>query len=257
MGTFWKNLGQGFLWSKWRELSGRGFGNGLGFLSRVLVLAFVLILLLAIPKFARMPGEISGQLAKFDTLQFSANLTMSSPIKFPGSDPVAILDTSGAYTEITNERLLINRDKIQYKPFFKVREVKTEELKDLKNNREKVRMFLATLVFFILPAVLFWAFIAVWLKYVVMILLLSVILFVLLDLTHWRRTWKELFVICCYVSTLPVLAEVIIGAFSAHWLIPVLSVFDIVTLYLVPAVVLSVLAIGAALCVHYNRQEEK
>jgi len=257
MGTFWKDLGQGFMWSRWRELSERSFGSGLGFLSRVLVLAFVLILLLAIPKFVKMPGEISGQLAKFDTLQFSANLTMSSPIKFPSSDPVAILDTSGAYTELTSERLLINRDKIQYKPFFKVREVKTAELKDLKNNREKVRMFLATLVFFILPAVLFWAFIAVWLKYFVMIFMLSIVLFVLLDLTHWRRTWKELFVICCYVSTLPLLAEVIVGAFNARWLIPVLSVFDIVTLYLLPAVVLSVLAIGAALCVHYNVQEEK
>jgi hypothetical protein len=257
MGQFFKELGQTFLPSHWQEICQRPMGKGLGFLSRVLALAFVLVLLLAIPQLAKMPKEMSEQLGKFESLQFSANLNMSSPIKLPREEPVAILDTSGAYTKLTEERLLITKDKIFYKLFFGTHELDTAELKDLKGNRSTVNKFLALVVFFVLPAVLFWAYFAVWLKYFVTVLVLSIILFVLLDLTHWRRTWKELFVIGCYVSTLPLLFEVGLSAMNANLLIPILSIFGLVKLYLVPAVILCVLAIGAALCAHYNKQEQK
>lgn len=253
LGEVW----QTFLPSHWAEISQRPAGQGIRFFSKVIILAFVVMLLLAIPTLLKLPREISEQLAKFEALQLDGTFNMTSPIKLPRSEPVVIFDTSGAYTELTNERVLITREKILYRPFFKTNELKTEELKDLKNNREQVKTFLAMLVFFLLPSVLFYAYIAIWLKYFLSIVALSLILFLLLDLTHWRRTWNELFVIACYTSTLPLLAEVIVGAVNAHWLIPVLNIAGLVKLYLIPTVVLSLLTIGAALCVHYNTKEQK
>jgi hypothetical protein len=38
---------------------------------------------------------------------------------------------------------------------------------------------------------------------------------------------------------------------------PILNISGLVKLYLVPAVILGVVAIAAALCVYYNEQEEK
>lgn len=257
MGEFWKDVGRSFSWSHWHELSQRPLLNGLGFLSKILLLAFILMLVLAIPKLAKMPGEISEQLAKFEKFQLAGNVSMSSPIKLPSSEPVIILDTSGAYTELTTERLLITQDTIFYRPFLSTHKVAVADLKDVKNNRDEVKTFLAMLAFFLLPSVVFYAYVAVWLKYFLMVLVLSIVLSVLLDLTHWRRTFKELFVIGCFVSTLPLLAEVILGAWNAAWLIPVLSVYGLVKLYLLPAMVLSVLTIGAALCVHYNTKEQE
>ncbi|MEM4247262.1 MAG: DUF1189 family protein [Candidatus Woesearchaeota archaeon] len=257
MKVFLKEVWETFLPSKWDEICGRSSGKGVGFLTKVLVFAFVVMILLAVPNMIKLPGEISNNLAKFDVLQLNGNFTMSSPIKIPKSDPFFVFDTSGAYTELTKERVLITKDKIFYRPFIKAHYVNTEQLKDLKKNRENVKRFLAALVFFILPSLLFYAFIAVWLKYFLMILMLSIILFVLLDLTHWRRTWKELFVISCYVSLIPVLAEVVVGAIAPKMLVPVLSIAGIVQLYLVPVVILCVLAIGASLCVYYNKQEAK
>jgi len=257
MAGFFRELGRSFLPSHWAEISKRTVGNGIVFFTKVLLLAFMLMMLLAVPLLVKMPGEISNQLAKFDVLQLSGNFTMSSPVKMPKSEPLIIFDTSGAYTELTTERVLITKDKIFYRPFIRTQYVNTEQLKDLKKNRENVKRFLAVLVFFVLPSVLFYAFITVWLKYFLMIFTLSIILFVLLDLTHWRRTWKELFVVSCYASTLPVLAEVVLGAVKPVLLVPVLSIAGLVKLYLVPAVVLAVLSIGASLCVYYNTKEEK
>jgi hypothetical protein len=256
MSGFFREVWQSFMPSHWAEISEMSAGRGIVFFTKVLVLAFVILILLAIPKLIKMPGEISGQLGKFDSLQLSGNFTMSSPIKLPKSEPVIIFDTSGAYTELTTERVLITKEKIFYRPFFKTYSQYTEQLKDLKRNREQVKKFLAVLAFFLLPSIVFYAFIAVWLKYFLMIFTLSIVLFVLLDLTHWRRTWKELFVVSCHASTVPVLAEVIVGAINAKLLIPVLSIAGLVQLYLIPAVVLALLAIGAAVCVHYNRQEK-
>jgi len=255
--AFFKEAYETFLWSQWKDISERPAGKGIGFFTRVLLLAFVVMLLLSIPQLIKLPGTISQQLSKFEKFQTSANVTMSSPIKLPGSNPVFILDTSGAYTELKSERVLITNDKIFWKPLFRTHELSTGELKDLKNNRDQVKTFLAMLAFFLLPSVLFWAFVAVWLKYFLMILLLSIILFILLDLTHWRRTWKEFFVIGCYVSLLPVLVEVIVGAIDKRFLLPVLDVFDLVTIYLIPVVVLCLLTIGAALCVYYNKKEKR
>lgn len=256
MKQFLDEVWQTFFPSHWAEISERSMGNGIGFFSKVLLAAFVVMMLVHIPVLIKMPSFISEQLSKFDTLRLAGNFTMSSPIKLPRSEPVVIFDTSGAYTELTSERVLITQNKVYYRPFFKTHSVNTEELKDLRNNREQVKAFLAVLVFFLLPSILVYAYIAVWLKYFLMILTLAVMVFLLLDLTHWRRTWKELFVLSCYVSTLPVLAEVIVGAINPDLLIPVLNIAGLLTLYLIPAVVLSLLTIGAALCVYYNRKEE-
>lgn len=256
MGSFWKELGQAFLPSHWKEISQRPAGQGVGFFSRALLLAFVLILLLSLPALVKMPHTISDQLNKFEALRLSGNFTMTSPILLPRNEPLLIFDTSGAYDELTNERVLITKEKIFYRPLFKTYSIRTEALKDLKNNRDNVNVFLAALVFFLLPAILFWAYVAVWLKYFLMMLALSIIVFVVLDLTHWRRTWKELFVISCYVSTIPLLAEVIVGTLNSKLLIPILSIAGLVQLYLIPAVILAVLTVGAALCVHSNTKED-
>lgn len=256
MRQFLSEVWQTFSYAHWAEICKRPAGKGLGFFSKVLVVAFFVMLLLAIPTFIKLPKEISEQLAKFEVLQFSGNFTMTSPIKMPKNEPVVIVDTSGAYTELTSERLLITKDKVLYRPLFKTVELSTAELKDWKRNREPVNAFLAVLAFFLLPSIVFYAYVAVWLKYFLMILTLSIITFVLLDLTHWRRTWKELFVIGCYVSTLPVLVEVIVGSINPAFLIPVLDFWGIVKLYLVPAVLLAVLALGATLCAYYDKKEK-
>ncbi|MEM4240209.1 MAG: DUF1189 family protein [Candidatus Woesearchaeota archaeon] len=257
MAEFFRELGQSFMPSHWAEISERPAGKGIAFFTKTLVLAFIVMMLIAIPGLIKMPHEISAQLGKFDTLQLSGNFTMSSPIKLPKSDPFFVFDTSGAYTGLTEERVVITKDKIFYRPFIGTHYINTEQLKDLKKNRENVKRFMAALVFFILPSIIFYAFITVWLKYFLMIFTLSIILFILLDLTHWRRTWKELFVISCYVSVLPVLAEVAVGAINPKLLIPVLSISGLVQLYLIPAVILTVLSIAAAVCVYYNKEEGK
>ncbi len=256
MRQFLSEVWQTFSYAHWSEICQRPAGRALGFFSKVLVLAFVVMLLLAIPTFIKLPREISEQLAKFEVLQFSGNFTMTSPIKLPKNEPVLIVDTSGAYTELTSERLLITREKVMYRPLFNTVELSTAELKDWKRNREPVNALLAVLAFFLLPSIVFYAYLAVWLKYFVLLLVLSVVLFVLLDLTHWRRTWKELFVIGCYVSTLPVLTEVVVGSINPEFLIPVLDFWGVVKLYLIPAVILAVLAIGATLCAYYNKKEK-
>jgi len=257
MRNFFKEAWESFTPSHWAEISGRTAGNGISFFSKVLLLAFVIMVLLAIPALVKMPKTISEQLGKFDVLQLSGNFTMSSPIKLPNSEPLFVFDTSGAFTELTSERVLVTQEKIFYRPLFGTHYVNTEQLKDLKNNSDNVKKFLAALVFLILPSIVFYAFVFVWLKYFLMIVTLSIILFVVLDLTHWRRTWKELFVVTCYASTLPVLAEVIVGAINPKLLVPVLSIAGLVQIYLIPAVVLALLSIGAAMCVYYNKEEEK
>lgn len=257
MRNFFKEVWESFTPSHWAEISNRTAGNGISFFSKVLLLAFVIMVLLAIPALVKMPKAISEQLGKFETLTLSGNFTMSSPIKLPNSEPLFVFDTSGAFTDLTSERVLVTQDKIFYRPFFGTHYVNTEQLKDLKNNSDNVKKFLAALVFLILPSIMFYAFVFVWLKYFLIIVTLSIILFVVLDLTHWRRTWKELFVVTCYASTLPVLAEVVVGAINPKLLIPVLSIAGLVQIYLIPAVVLALLSIGAAMCVYYNKEEEK
>ncbi len=254
MKQFFKEVWQTFLPSTWPELSKRPLGKSIGYFSKVLVLAFVIMFLLAIPSLIKLPGVISEQLGKFEALQLDGNFTMTSPIKMPKSESIIIFDTSGAYTELTTQRVLITEKTIFYRPFFKTYELDTSELKDLKQNRNQVKNFLSVLVFFLLPSIVFYTYLAIWLKYFLIITLLSLVLFLLLDLTHWRRRWKELFVIACYVSLIPVIAEVVVSSINANLLIPVFNLFGLITLYLVPIVILAILAIGAAVSIYYEKK---
>lgn len=245
-----------FLPGQWDELSRRQVKQGIAFFSKILLAVFVILLLLYVPKLARMPVVIADQLGKFDELKCdTAQVKMSVPVALPRLEPAVVIDTTGQYKELTTERLVVTKDKVFFRPLFRTFDVDTAELKNPGKNKEQVSVFFAALAFFVLPSIVFYAYVMLWLKYVVILFLLSIAVFVLLDLTHWKRAWKDVFVTACYASFIPLLLEVVLGVWNADLLIPVFEIAGIIRLYAVPIAALGVLTITALLLAYYTKKK--
>lgn len=256
MKRFFKEVTHTFLPGEWDELSRKPVKQGLLFFSKILLAVFALLLVLHVPKLVQMPVVIGDQLGRFEELKCEkAVVEMSAPIRLPRFDPAIVIDTTGQHEKVTTERLLVTKDKVFFRPLFKSYQVDVEELKNIGKNKEQVSVFFAALVFFVIPSIVFYAYVALWLKYLIIMFLLSIIIFILLDLTHWKRKWKHVFVTACHASFIPLLIEVVFSVWNAELLLPVFSLAGIIKIYAVPVAAFFVLTILALLLAYYHPKE--
>ena len=236
---------------KFHTLVNRSAGRAIWFFTKVLFFSFVLMGLLFIPKLVKMPGAIGDEISKFESLSLSGDMETSEAIVIPDKDPLIRIDTKSTELKMKTERLVITKDAV-YTRFLGTDKITIEELKNPSENKARVGKFVALITMFSLPSLLFYSYVILWIVYFLLILVSSTIIFLLIDLTHYRKTWKQMFKISCYGSIGMVAVEVLTIPFKPFWLFPIFD-FVGVHIYAVGTALLFILTGVLTMFYHYKK----
>ncbi len=227
----------------------QSFRKNLFFFSKSLFFAFIIMGLFYIPTLVRLPAYFDQQMSKFKSLSIDSNFSVTLPVYFPERDGLIIIDTTGLHTKPKYERFLVTREGVHFKLFREPHFIKSESFKEVLSHKERFSMLFTTILVLFLPALVFWSYFFLWLKYFVQILFFGSVFFTLFDLTHWRRKWKEFLNIAAITSSVPVLLEVISLPFGTAFLLPFIETIGS-DVYVVPLILHSLLIILLAFIVH-------
>ena len=225
------------------------FRKSVWFFSKSLFFAFVIMGVLYIPTLVRLPAYFDQQMSKFKSLSIDSNFTVSSPVYFPERDGLIIIDTTGLHQKPKYERFLITHEGVFFKLFRESHFIKAESFRDVLSHRDSFVLLFAAILVVVLPALAFWSYVFLWLKYLFLIIFLGSVFFTLFDLTHWRKSLKQMLGIAAYVSFVPMMIEVVSLPFGTEYLLPVFQTIGI-DLYAVPLMVHSVGIVILAFVVH-------
>jgi len=232
------------------RMSNASFWQASGYVAKILSVAFLIMLILFIPQFGLLPAFVSKQISKFDSIQVSGSVNMSSAIRIPERDPTLIIDMTEKETQLGAERALITKDYVYYRLLYGQQKIETKKIKEPTENKPVVSQLVTIMFIFVLPSVVFYAYLALIIKYLILIFLSGTIVFFLLDLTHYRQSWWRMIKLSCYASTAVIAAEVISIPLNTEWLVPLFAIAGI-NIYLVSTVFLLILTGAAAIAVYY------
>jgi len=207
---------------KFNEIASRPAKKAIWFFTKVIFFSFILMGLLFLPKLVKLPSSIGEEISKFESLQLSGNASTSEPIVIPDKDPLIRIDTKSNEIKLKTERLLISKDSV-YTRILSTDRITIDELKNPGEHKATVSKFVALLIIFAIPSLLFYSFLVNWLVYFLLIILAGTVVFLLIDLTHFRKKWKETFKIACYGSLGMIAVEILTIPFKPFWMFPIFS----------------------------------
>ncbi len=240
---------------KYKELSDKPWWEALGFFSKILLVAVIIMSMLLVPDMFRMSKYFDDQLAKFEALSIQGNLSVTQPVYIPAKKTQAIIDTTGMHSKLGPERFLLTEEGLYYRWFNQERTITKEEFGKMLENKEKVRNLLTAGTIFLLPSAMFFLYAFLWLKYALTIFLFGTIFYFLLDLTHYRLPWRQMMNVAGYASAPMILLEVISLAISTEYMLPIIQIIG-VNIYIVPLLVYAAVIIIATTMVHVRKKRE-
>ena len=206
---FAKTILKSFNPDSYKDLANRSTKESFSYFASMLALSFIVMMLIAIPKFAMMPSYINDEMKSFDTLEISTNTEMNSDFEFPGERPFITIDTNSNSTKLEKENILVTDDYIIYKSFFMTKKIPTSDIKDLKENSYVVQKLLFYLMIFMLPSLLLFGYALFFIKYLVLIGLGVLILYGILKIRNHDIKFNKVYKIGFYASTIMVLLDVL------------------------------------------------
>lgn len=193
--------------------------RSIGFLVKLLLLSFFITGILMLPTLTEWPSLAAWQLAKFD-LSINADVNADKPVLLPTSHPFLIIDLTTNQRAIDSENILLTRKYLEYKIGRDSTRIEFSEL----NNAEAKTKIAILLTLLILPSVIFWILLACFVKYFLWSFSVSLLAWVILDLTQYKKRFLRIFAASNYSMVYVIPLEIILGG---EWLIPFAELFRI------------------------------
>lgn len=252
--TFLKEIVHSFNPRMLDQFTNRSFGHCVGYFTMILAFSFVVMMVCYAPQVGLLTGFVSEQISKFDALNVSGSVDMSTAIHVPEKKPVLTIDMTGGDVKPTTQRVIITKDYVLYNLLKGTEKVNTKQLLEPTKNKPVVSQVLALFIIFILPSVVFYSFIALWIKYFLLILIIGTLAFLLVDLTQYRKKWVKTLKLACFAAAPVIAIEVISIPFNTDWLIPLFRIVGI-PIYVIGIVLLLVLTMLVVVLTHYFKAE--
>jgi hypothetical protein len=252
---FLKEIVYSFNPRKLDKYTNRSFGHCVGYLTMILAFSFVIMMICYAPQVGRLTGFVSEQISKFDAINVSGSVDMNSAIHIPEKKPVLTIDMTGEDVKPTTQRVIITKEYVLYSLLKGTQKVGTKQLLEPTKNKPMVSQVLALFIIFILPSIVFYSFLALWIKYFLLILIIGTLAFLLVDLTQYRKKWVKTIKLACFAAAPVIAIEVISIPFNTDWLIPLFRVAGI-PVYVIGIVLLLILTGLAVILTHYFKAKD-
>lgn len=240
---------------RFHELINASFYSSIAYFTKIMLIAFIIMSILYVPKLIDLKDQISEQISKFDEFSIKGTVKQTSPITIPEKEPLIIIDATGNEVSPGKERITITRDTLFYKFLTSRTEVPLSQIKELSQNKSVVSRLVSYAIIFLIPSVLFFCFAGMWIKYLVAGIVIGTIAFLLTDLTRFGNSWPVCAKAAFYSSTLVILLEVISSAVSAKWMISLFSFWGF-HIYLIPLVIWLVLSCFFVCCLYFFKSKK-
>jgi hypothetical protein len=230
---FLKEIVWSFFPPRYKQLADKPFRKSLTYLSKVLLIAFILAGLLYVPKLFLLKDVMQDEFSKFSSFRLDGEVAQTDRISIPHHNPWLVIDLNSNVT-LTKEIFVIDKETVQYR-FLNTRSIQREQLKDFSANKAKVSGFLTTILVMLFPGIAILLYVRMWLKYLLMIFVFGTLFFIIMELSNFRLKWKQMLNIAAHSLTLVIFIEVISAALTTAYLIPVMrflgvSIYAVTTL---------------------------
>ena len=237
------------------EYTNHSLGHCVGYFTMILAFAFVIMMVCYVPQVGQLTGFVSSQISKFDAINVSGSVDMNTAINIPEKKPLLTIDMTGEDVRPTTQRVIITKDTVLYSLLKGTQTVGTGELLEPTANKPVVSQVMALFIIFILPSIVFYSFVALWLKYLLLVFFIGTLSFLLLDLTQFKKKWVKTIKLACFAAAPVIAVEVVSIPFSTDWLVLLFRIFGI-PVYAVGIVILLVLTLLAVVLTHYFKAKD-
>ncbi|MBT7902842.1 DUF1189 family protein [Candidatus Woesearchaeota archaeon] len=220
---FFKTIAKSFNPLEYDELSDTSNKETTKYFFSYLFLGFVLLVLLLIPTFVSLTGQLESEFSKFDKLSLNIEHQMNEEanIEIAGRHLFRI-DTRAKELNLTSETFLITSSylyKENYKfPFSnEVKQIKLGEYKNLVDNKSFVSQLLTIISVLLMPSLLILGYGYLVIKYALIIIIASGLALILSRVLKFDITYLEILKICVFSTTPLILLDIIRVAFNFNF----------------------------------------
>lgn len=249
---FIKEVVWSFFPPRYYQLADKPFSKSLIYLSKVLLLAFLVAGILFVPKLFLLKDTVESELSKFESFSVSGDVKQSDKITIPKHNPWVVVDLNSNLT-LTKEIIVIDKETIKYR-FLGIKSIPREDLKDISAHRDGASRFLTAMLLLMLPGVALLLYIRSWLKYFLLIVVMGTVVFLVMELSKLRLSWKQMLNIAGHALTGVIFIEVISAAITTAYLIPVLRFLGVSIYAITTAVFVFMMIVGV---VGYHIEEHR
>src|SRR3989338_2554487 len=197
------------------------------FMLKILLIFFLIMSVLLIPKLNEFQDSIRIQLLKVESVHVSGNFSVREPITIPENEPLLIVDTTGKHNKIKDEKLLLTKDGIQVKTITDVIKINYSDFSQFNKVSEQVSQVIFFAAILILPTIMIFLYLILFLKYLFIALSLSFLFYILLDLAFFQTKFKRIFTTALYSTILFIPVELIFIGINEEYLIPIQDFYKI------------------------------
>src|SRR5574341_1514467 len=237
---FIKEVVWSFFPPRYKQLADKPFRKSLGYMSKVLLIAFIIAGLLYIPKLFLMKDVMEEEFGKFSVFKLDGEVVQTDKITVPRHNPWLVIDLNNNLT-LTKEIFVVDKQNVQYR-FLKTNSIPREQLKDFAANKARVAGFLTIILIMLLPGIALLLYIRMWLKYLLLILVFGTLFFIIMELSKFRLKWKQMLCIAAHSLTAVIFIEVISAALTTVYLIPVMRFLG-VSIYAITTIIFAFLMV--------------
>ena len=239
----------------YHELSRKPLKSSFQYLFGLIILSLVVMSIISLPRFFFLPTYLNEQIGKITEFTVNASITTTAPLYFPNFNPSLTVDTSGAVTELKEGNVFISREKVQYKLFNNVFTDTTDSFKDMLQRKDFLKYTFLLLTMFILPSVFIALFLIYFIKYLALLLIFSIPLFILFKIMKHKGTIKQFINAALYASTPFIMIEIVASPLGLlQYLFP-LKVLYIFNIYLITTTLFLLYYVLVTFTMMHERQQ--
>ncbi len=192
---FLKNFLNSFNPKKHKDLSELLFKAGFKHFLYLLIIFFVVMMLLYLPKIIDLPNTLESKIDEFNVLDLKANYEVNEVIIWPKDKPVIKLDFVNENVTKGKEFILVTKERVDIKGMQEIAMSDISNVKSGKDGKFKTGEFVL-----MLPALIVLAFVYYLLKFLIVILVVSLIAILIKKLSKFYITNKQIVNICLFSS---------------------------------------------------------
>ena len=191
----------------YRELAEKEFTTSIKYFFIILLTAFFLMSVLAIPKLITLKSDIESSVLNINNLKINANFDTIKPISLPRDNPLITLDTTNNKTMDT-EIFLLTNEKLYYNISGRYKEITLGEY-DLTHDKEGARKTITLITLLLLPSFLLFYYLAYLIKYLLIIIPFALISLLFTRMTKNKVSFKQAIALSLYTSTAMIFIEIL------------------------------------------------
>lgn len=232
----------------YKKLADEKFHTAIKYVPLLLLFSLIIMCLAYIPVFMLMPGQLGDEISKFTTLNIKITEDMKEPIVFPKEEPFIIVDTTGKYTELGKESVLVTDKVIQYRPGISTQTIQVSEDVNALDYKDNMIELIVFILIMIVPSLLILLYLSFLIKYIVLIAVAWFVGYLISKIAKSAITFMQMLKVCIFATTLMILVEVISKPFGiTKWLVKIPLPFGM-SLMVVPITLFVIyVIIGAAI----------